>query len=503
MSTAVISYRSLKDASNESKSVSKKLNAYADSIERSVYNKLNKYSGDVTDNISTAKRNAGMKISALRSQASRYSTYSDNLIGLRDECKSVDKAVKSKVSSLTASFKNAYGIRDSKIENAINYFFTSIGNSTAVGRWISGAKDTFNKYSNYIKDRIREWYNYEGGKDLIKGVLVGFLEIAIGILSIVAAVISGAALIVIIAGVIAGVIAVANGIVNMYNEGRAYNATQHDDPATGKRLSAENTMQDFLRDGDITDENGSGLFGVNDHVKLSRGIANTIDVVNFCCTVITVVSSAGKLLKNGYKWATGSSAALKDITMKDIFSKEFFKGIGSKFSSGFKDIKLALKFKDWSIVKDFGIRLFSDFKFNLNNRFANFSEFKKGVGTVKNILSVSKDLINGGFNLKNIAKTGFEKVVIPCVTVFTVTKDTPGIITGKDGQLSFDFFDRVTIDDFYGIADKIGSKIIGSPVFQSESTLNGGVMTKLASSSNISISIPEITIPEIHVEYAV
>ncbi len=325
---------------------------------------------------------------------------------LRDECKRVDKAVRSKVSSLTATFKETHGIRNSKVENAISYFFTSIGNSSGFGRWLSDKADMFRTGTNYLKESIKEWYNYEGGKDLIKGVLVDLLEVAIGVLSIVAAILTGGALLVIIAGVVAGVIAVANGIANIVNEGRAYNATQNDDPATGKRLSAENTIQDFMRDGDITDETGGGLFGVNNHVNLSRNIATGIDVVNLCCTVITVVSSVGKLLKNGYKWATSSSKSLTDIKIKDLFSKDFFKGIGSKFKTGFKDIKAALKFKDWSIAKDFGTRMFSDFKFNLSKRFANFSSVKDGIKTTKNYLSISKDLFKDGFTLSNIFDTG-------------------------------------------------------------------------------------------------
>lgn len=364
---------------------------------------------------------------------------------LRDECKRVDKAVRSKVSSLTATFKETHGIRNSKVENAISYFFTSIGNSSGFGRWLSDKADMFRTGTNYLKESIKEWYNYESGKDLIKGILVGLLEVAIGVLSIVAAILTGGALLVIIAGVVAGVIAVANGIANIVNEGRAYNATQNDDPATGKRLSAENTIQDFLRDGDITDETGGGLFGVNNHVNLSRNIATGIDVVNLCCTVITVVISVGKLLKNGYKWATSSSKSLTDIKIKDLFSKDFFKGIGSKFKTGFKDIKAALKFKDWSIAKDFGTRMFSDFKFNLSKRFANFSSVKDGIKTTKNYLSISKDLFKDGFTLSNIFDTGVKNVVIPCVTVFTVTKDTPGINAIGKGQISFDFLDHVTI----------------------------------------------------------
>lgn len=142
MSTASISYSSLKNASNEAKSVAKKLDKYADSLYDNVYKKLNKYDGSWTSNLSTAKSKTNAKISELRSEQSKYETYATDLIDLCDECKEVDKAVRSKVSSLTASFKEAHGIRNSKVENAISYFFTGLGNETAFGRWLGGKKIT-------------------------------------------------------------------------------------------------------------------------------------------------------------------------------------------------------------------------------------------------------------------------------------------------------------------------------------------------------------------------
>ena len=93
MSTASISYSSLKDASNEAKSVTKKLDKYADSLYDNVYKKLNKYDGSWTSNLSTAKSKTNAKISELRSEQSKYETYATDLIDLRDECKEVDKAV--------------------------------------------------------------------------------------------------------------------------------------------------------------------------------------------------------------------------------------------------------------------------------------------------------------------------------------------------------------------------------------------------------------------------
>lgn len=491
MSSVSVSYGSLKDASGEAKAVARKLNDYANSIEKTVYNKLNKYSGSWTNSIYTARNNANTKMSTLRTQADRFTTYANNLIDLRDECKRVDKAVRSKVSSLTAAFKEAHGIRNSKIENAISYFFTSIGNSTGFGRWLGDKADLFKSGTNYLKDSIKEWYNYDGGKELIKGALVALLEIAIAVCTLIA---GGGIL-----AMIAAAIALANGVVNLINEFRAYNAAQNNDPATARRLSSEDSIQDFLRDGDITDENGGGFLGVNDHVKTSRLIAAGIDVVNLVCVVGSIIQSCGKLLKNGYKWATGDLADLKDIKMKDVLSKDSFKQFFGKlkttFGQGFKELGAALKRKDFMFflkgIKDFG----SDFLNNLKGEFAEFDSLKHGASSTKHILGVVKVITKDGLFTQEGIKGLVEKIVIPSISITELASIK---FPEGGGQGSFEF-DNVTIDDFYKIFDDLNKKVIGSDLFSQgfDVNINLDVLNKLSTNTSINISIPEIYVPDI------
>ncbi len=496
MSTASISYSSLKDSSNEAKAVAKKLDKYADSLYDNVYKKLNKYDGSWTSNLSTAKSKTNAKISELRSEQSKYETYATDLIDLRDECEEVDKAVRSRVSSLTASFKEAHGIRNSKVENAISYFFTGLGNETAFGRWLGGKKDEFDSGMNYFKDSIKEWYNYEGGKELITGALVGLLEVAIGVLAIVGAILSGGALLVIIAGVVGGIIAVANGIANIWNEKKAYSATQNGDPATGRRRSDVNTWQDYLRSSFIFGDSGENYH----YNEFYNGLATGIDIVNLACTVVTVVSSAGKLLKNGYKWATGNAAKVKDITLKQVFSKDTFTAFKGKFA----DIKAAFQARGWASVKDLGGQMFKDFGRNLKGEFFDFFEtngdfnWKGAVSSIKNMLSIPKDILSDGFTISNIGKIGLTSIVLPGLTAFTVNSVDGTIVSGDGGQLQFDFTDKVTVNDITGLFEKGGK--IGSSIGKltsSDSVINVDVMDKLTNSCNISISIPEVYIPNI------
>lgn len=496
MSTASISYSSLKDASSEAKAVAKKLDKYADSLYDNVYKKLDKYDGSWNSNLSTAKSKTNAKISELRSEQSRYETYATDLIDLRDECKEVDKAIKSRVSSLTATFKEAHGIRNSKVENAINNFCTSFKNKTSFGRWLGGKKDDFDTGVNYFKDSIKEWYNYEGGKELVKGVLVGLLEVAIGVLAIVGAILSGGTLLVIIAGVVGGIIAVANGIANIWNEQKAYSSTKNGDPATGRRRSEVNTWQDYLRSSFIFGDSGDNY----QYNKFYNGLALGIDIVNIACTVVTFVSSAGKLIKNGYKWATGNAAKVKDITLKQVFSKDTFTAFKGKFAN----IKAAFKARGWASLKDFGGQLLKDFGRNIKGEFFDFFKTNgsfdlKGAATsIKNMLSIPKDILSGGFTISNIIKVGFTSIVLPGLTAFTVNSTEATIITLDDGQLKFDFTEKVTIGDIVGFFEKIGK--IGSStgdLISVNSTINLDVVDKLSTLSDINISILEINVPSI------
>lgn len=482
MSIASISYSSISDAKSEAKQLSRKLDTYADHLNDQVYKKLSAYNGQWTSNLSDAKSKIGSKISDLRSASSKYGNYANDLSDLKEECQNTDKAVKSRIATLTASFKKAHGIRNSHIENGLYYVGVSVGNSTAGGRWVNDKIDKSKEGLTYIKDRLKAWYNYEGGKELIKGVVIGVLEVVVAIVSIVAAIVSGGALLVIIAGVVAGVIALANGVMNIYNESKAYSVTQNGDPAMGRRYSDEDTIQDTLRK--ESDD------------KFWHNVATGIDIVNIACTVITVVSSVGKLVKNGYKWATGSTSELKDIKLKDIFSKGVLKEFGSKlkttFKNGFSDITKAFKSGNWTNIKMGAADFWSDFKFNLSKRFDinKIEDFKGGVKMTKNYLSLFKDLAKNGITGTVI----IENIVLPSIS----TGDITTIKTGEGCQMKFDF-DSIKLDDFYSIGDKINSKIIGSDLFKNDSPMTSDVIEKLSSISNINISIPDIHIPEVNI----
>lgn len=466
--TAAISYNSLRDAGSEARQVARKFTAYADSLNNSVYNKLNNYSGDYTGNIASAKSKTNAKMLELRKKSQAYTNYANDLSELNNRCQSTDRAVKSAVSQLTATFKSANGIRNSNVENAINYFLTGLSNSTVAGRWLNNASDKYESIKSYIKQSIEDWWDYEGGKEFVKEVAAGILEIAIAVCMILEA---GTLI-----AIIAGVIAIANGVVNIVNECRAYNETHNnEDPALGKRRSSENTIQDTIRR-----ESDSSLL---------HNIATGIDVVNFVCTSITAVNSAGKLIKNCYKWATGNVSQLKELkSVKILSSKEnwmqFFGKIWSNTKQGWTEIKTSIGEDGFSFCKKAALNFKSDFIYNLKD---NFSSPQNVLNVVKNIVTDGIDITN-----KDVRMNILKDFILPGITVMNIT----ALSVDSTGQMKFEF-SNVVMDDIYSIGNKIYNKMYKKWPFKSDSLIDAALIEKLGSNCNVRIETPQIYVPNI------
>ncbi len=455
MSVATISYRSLKDASSEANSVAQKLSRYADSLNNCVYRKLNNYSGSYTGNIQTAKNNANVKINNLYRKSEAYTRYANDLNDLKDKCYNTDKAVRTLVSDLAVEFKRNHGIRNSKLQNYLNYHLTGLKNSSSAGRWLGDGADKLNSIMDYGNQKLEDWWDYEGGKQLIKGLASAGFAIAIAVCSIIATVATGGAFLVVVAGVIGSAIAIGNACVDMANEVRAYNETHNNgDPALGRRRSDENTLQDTIR----RESDSQGW----------HNIALGIDIVNFACDVIGIADGIMSFGKNGFKF-------LKE---KKIFTKDFFKNIGSNMSNGVNNIKAAWKMKKFDMFNDFTSRLKSNFIFNLKDKFDNFSSLSKGAETVKRYLEIGKEVIDKGYGVRNLGDILLKKIVLPCTTLFTVKGSEANSIEHITLGDAYDIYEGYTELFEYGC---FKDKVIGNAVFN-----------KLKHISKINISLPEI-----------
>lgn len=494
MSQACISYGSLKNASSEAKHVANKLNKYVDNLNSQVCKKLSEYSGDCTSNIEQINKQISSKITDLQNRAEAYMEYSQDLLDLKEQCATTDKAVRSRVSELTASFKSNNGIKDSNVQNSINYFLTSVGNRSSCRRWLSDKKDEFRASKKYVLQRIEDWWGYEGGAQFIKGIVVGSMEVIIATCTIVCTVLSGGALLVVIAGLVVGIIALSNGVANLYNEVVAYNVTKDGDPSTGRRRRGINTWQDYLRSSFIYDDKGI-VYNKDNYNNSWNVLATGIDVVNFVCTTVTVIDGIGSFVKNVYKWTTGSMSDVKNLRVKDIFTKENFSmfknRIKTTVSTGFSDIKCAFKTKNFKSVKEWLFDFGDDFLNNLKNgyTFNIFSEdknaksfIKHGAKLIKNYSSIVKTAFSDGDLVKNICGT----IVLKRIVLNNI--NIADIVTYKGGEGVFAYdFDSIKLTDPTG---KLKDMIDIASDFSE-------LVKKFANKSNISVQVPDIQIPDV------
>lgn len=475
MSTATISYSDIKNAASEAKAVSRKLDTYADRLTNQIYKKLNDYSGSHTENVSNAISMTNEKISALRTKCTAYSNYSDDLYDLKDTCSSVDKSVKTMVSTLTASFKSSHGIRNSVVQNTVNYYLTSFSNSNSAKRWIKSGAEKVVGVKEYISQSLEDWWDYDGGEQLVKGVLVGLIEIAVAVITIVTLPVSGTiwGIIAATAAVVAATIAGFNGLVNIVNEGRGYFENYYNnDPALARRRSEENTLQDTLcRESDSKE----------DHFN-----ASLLDGVEFVCSIISIADGIKNFATNGLKWVK-----------ENKITKESFKNIGSTIKDGFSDIFKSIKTGNLERFETYTTRVKNDFIYNLRKRFLNFDSATDGAKTIKNYLGITKDLLNNDFSIKNIASVSLEKVVLPSVTLFSINNESPKLVGFMGNQMQFDLFKHITMKDFTDIFTDIGD-IFNSELF-SESIMDDQVLKKLSTISKVSINVPEISVPTIQI----
>lgn len=456
---------------------------------------MSNYSGTHTGNIQTAKSEISSKMSTLREKAAAYTKYADDLSELKSRCSDTERSVKAMVSQLTGQFKNAHGMKNNPVVNTVNYFLTKASNATAAGRWLSGGSDKAASVKDYIGQSLKDMWNYEGGKELFKGIAWSVCQCVIGVCSVLGAIAKLAAIgaaatlgaafwamIAGMAGLILGSIMITNAIVDGANESRAYEATVNGDPAMGRRLSDENTLQDTIRR-----ESDS---------QYLHDFATNVDIVSAVCGIITMLDGAGKLLKNVYKWTTGSMTELSKLRVRDILTKSSLKemlgGVKSNLgraeaslSADAKNLMSALKSGNFGAVGE-GLKsgIATDFWNNLQKSYADFSSLKSGAGSVKNIAGAVKNL-TAGASAKDILSAVLKNVTLAKVTTYDSEKGG-GILSYKDSS--------IFITDITGIFDNVKS-LIEHDAFKNHTTLDRKLLNKLSEKCSANISVPKIPVP--------
>ena len=431
MSTVSISYSSLSSAARAASNASRRYENYSDKLYDDVYRKLNNYTGSRTWNIQSAQTRVSNKISELSANKSRCDKLSTQLNNLKTECQNVDKAVRNEVLQITTNFKENNNIKNSKIENFMGHFLISTDNKFSYIRTFKNFADKADAKKEELKRKLKQWYDFEGGKDFLEGAANSIAEIAIAFVALAAAIAA-----VISAGWTVGLVATIGGCIikltnEIFNLNGEFMANLTDDPSTAKRRRKIDSLSEYINSSFWYGEDGQKY----EYSKMRKDIARTIDTTDVIFKILGAACALKKLMANGYKWATGSLSKVEDIHMDNIFEK----GIASKYIE---------KFREMRQNKDIGMRnfdqLWPDFISNLKDEYMfdknifdgddKLNELKKVANIFKNRMSLGKDILNG--DLKSLL---LDDTILPGITTFHVYSMDDGKIE-REGIALEDWF---------------------------------------------------------------
>lgn len=458
MSTVVISYNGLDKAAEKARTVAMRLSSYHSQVEEGVFRKLKKYSENSMVDVSNVKTNISLKISELKKKSDQFIQYANDLQALKDQCRSVDGAVKAKIETLTQDFKVKYQI--SSNQNSVgqrpdhSYGAGTHGFNSAYGAIPGGASggDTWEAFMYdrmYQKSRLEDkfWRRFEGGQQAIdNGTEIG-LRIVTSVLTVAGAVITiasgGTALVIAgaVATIVVGVLDVYNAYKDAEHEIKAYQQTnKENDPAKALHHSNINSKQDELR---------------NSTVKKDHTYAGILDGIQIVGGIVSIVSSVATLAKNGYKWAVNSGAHHNQIKLGDVFTKQVFKNGLSKMKGKIGKIASELKKDGLKAIIKFSKSSGKTFLTNLKDHYLGFGDVRtmKGleatVRTSKNIASLAKDF-HETRSSKSIEDRGkkiaIKHLILPGITAFkTKTNKNPDgskirdkILRNKEKSITLD-----------------------------------------------------------------
>ena len=403
MSEATVFYGSFEQAAKKANKTATLLDDYSNEINKNVYTKLYQLSNR-SGYLSNVLSPVSAKMEELNTKKEAYSAYAQDVKNALQDTKKTDENVRKLVYGCNRTFKISHGIRDSVIENSFSYLWTALGNSSPTARLISDGLETVAEAGSGLVSSIKQWWNYDGGRQLVAGVAVAALEIA----AAVAAILSGGGFF----AILAAAIALANGIMNLFNELRAYGVGS-DDPALARRLSNQNTFQDVLREGDIVSGNG----WADNNVNLARKIAMGIDITNIVCAAAGLIKGAGQLIKTLKNWKLTNGVLTNGI-----------KGFGQKIKGMYQEGGIKLLFQNYGE----SFKLMLKDKYGLTGKEAMSNPAK----LVKNWLGVAKDLA------KNFeGKDGFGGYAKTALTNFVL----PGLVLGKTYEVNHE---KIEINGF-------------------------------------------------------
>lgn len=307
----------LADYADNVKGAAQKASNYWDKLNTLVVQKIDSYSGVYTGNISSARSNVTQYMSGLFSLESAFVSFAQNVRTLKEKAENLESSVIRIINNDLRAFCDKHGLEFNESDEEPG-FWASL--------WASVCNFCYSvkqRIENFI-EKFKEWYHYDGGKEIIEGVLAVVLVITAIVIAILAfpatlAALTGATIagliwgcIVVFATVITITASILNAVVKIGYAIEAVSEASQDhyfDAAWAAKKRDEGKFSEWMRD--------QGWYDA----------ANVFDAVETIAMVVTFINSFGQSITKAKDFIHNFS--LKGF-MGDFVknTKDFFKDHG-------------------------------------------------------------------------------------------------------------------------------------------------------------------------------
>lgn len=289
MGTLKIVYSQLDDVSSNARDVARKCDEYYDDL----HSKCVKAFETLTESpLSEKNRRTDsanyyirQKRKKLEQKKESFIRFANDIDKFKESTQEADARV---AKSVNDSQKKFYEAHPNLSGDGWAAFFATISVDCPILGFLIDTYDKIDDLDNNIRNKLRHWYEIEGGKEFIDTALaIGKVLVeALGLVIAVCALFTGPIGIVAIAALVGAAIGLADSIVNL---GYQLNANGQKDPAWANYYGGIDDSATALRKQTFDTKLGN---------QISNGVALGLDVTSTVCSMIDLADGAQKIYKS-------------------------------------------------------------------------------------------------------------------------------------------------------------------------------------------------------------
>lgn len=244
MSVLAINYNEINTVISAANSISRKADEYANNLSWSVSGRIDSVTGGANDILTSSKYYVDAKINKLRSKSYAYGALANRINNFAENARKIDKQVARIIAYEKTRFQNTTGLGAKGPAAGFIEWLVGLKNKCPILEYIGNINSRLSTYIKSIKDEIRHWYEFEGGKEWLaygRAIVGAVVALALFIVTLPA---SG---FIAICAAIGAAIAAINAIYNVYSSVKSYEAARNGDPAWAKIYGDEDKLTDFFR----------------------------------------------------------------------------------------------------------------------------------------------------------------------------------------------------------------------------------------------------------------